>query len=78
MQTMQANLRVDLRDVEDTPGVRTASVMFDHGLWFEAVVRGLIVELDLDEDEAFRAATAAARARLREPTQGNVRFGCAG
>jgi len=38
-----------------------ATVLFDKGLWFEAVVRGLVREVGMTTEEAQRAAAAAAR-----------------
>jgi hypothetical protein len=46
------------------PGAHAATLLFDKGLWFDAVVRGLITELGLSEDQAFDAATAAAATRF--------------
>jgi hypothetical protein len=45
------------------PGTHAATLLFDKGLWFDAVVRGLVTELGLTEDQAVEAATAAAAAR---------------
>jgi hypothetical protein len=38
--------------------------LFDKGLWFDAVVRGLVTELGLTEEQAIDAATAAAATRF--------------
>jgi hypothetical protein len=54
-------------DLDSTPGARTASMLFDHGLWFEAVVRGLITELGFSTEAATSAAIAAARERASRP-----------
>jgi hypothetical protein len=56
---------VDDMSMEPTPGVRAAMLLFDRGLWFEAVVRGLRAELEFSDEAATRAATAAAALRLK-------------
>ena len=50
---------------EHVPGVHLAAVLFDKGLWFDAVVRGLVRDLGLGIDEAREAAIAATARRLR-------------
>jgi hypothetical protein len=56
---------VDDVGMEHVPGVQAATLLFDRGLWFEAVVRGLRSELDFTDEQAIRAATAAAALRSR-------------
>jgi hypothetical protein len=56
---------VDDVGMEHVPGVQVATLLFDRGLWFEAVVRGLRSELDFTDEQAIRAATAAAALRSR-------------
>ena len=46
------------------PGTHAATLLFDKGLWFDAVVRGLVTELGLTEEQAIDAATAAAATRF--------------
>ena len=46
------------------PGTHAATLLFDKGLWFDAVVRGLVTELGLSEEQAIEAATAAAATRF--------------
>jgi hypothetical protein len=51
--------------LEQVPGVEAATLLFDRGLWFEAVVRGLRSELEFTEEQAKQAATTAAALRGR-------------
>ena len=46
------------------PGIAAARVLFDSGLWFDGVVRGLVAELDYDEEKARDVARAALAERL--------------
>ena len=57
------------------PGSHAATLLFDKGLWFDAVVRGLVTELGLSEDQATEAATAAAAERFESgvPESGRTR-----
>jgi hypothetical protein len=50
---------------EHVPGVHVAALLFEKGLWFDAVVRGLVRELGFSVDEATEAAIAATAKRLR-------------
>ena len=50
---------------EHVPGVHVAALLFDKGLWFDAVVRGLVLERGFSIDEAREAAIAATAKRLR-------------
>ena len=47
------------------PGVHVAALQFDKGLWFDAVVRGLVLEQGFSTDEAREAAIAATAKRPR-------------
>jgi hypothetical protein len=55
------------------PGAHAATLLFDKGLWFDAVVRGLVTELGLSEDQAIDAATAAAATRFASGVPANER-----
>jgi hypothetical protein len=57
--------KVDDDSPEHVPGVQAATLLFDRGLWFEAVVRGLRSELQFTDEQASKAATAAAVLRRR-------------
>ena len=48
-------------------GTQAATALFEKGLWFDAVVRGLIEELGLTNEEATLAARAAAHERPVAP-----------
>ena len=50
------------------PGVHVAALLFDRGLWFDAVVRGLVLEHGFSTDEAREAAIAATATRPRGNT----------
>jgi len=46
------------------PGMNAARLLFDRGLWFDGVVRGLVAELGLTTEEATLAAVAVTRERF--------------
>jgi hypothetical protein len=50
---------------EHVPGVHVAALLFDKGFWFDAVVRGLVLDRGFSSDEAREAAIAATAKRLR-------------
>ncbi len=56
----------DLSRLAHTPGVHVASMLFDRGLWFEAVERGLRNEFGFTGEQALRAATVAAALRRKK------------
>jgi hypothetical protein len=58
------SVRADDLSMPNTPGVDAATILFDQGLWFEAVVRGLETELGFSAEQASLAAAAAAARRL--------------
>jgi hypothetical protein len=49
--------------MEYEPGVYAAMVLFDTGLWFDAVVRGLMAEIGMGPTEAVRATSLAEAVR---------------
>ena len=55
---------IDRASMERVPGINTARVLFDRGLWFDGVVRGLVAEVGLTTEEAILAAIAATRERF--------------
>jgi hypothetical protein len=61
----EAPVDIDLSRVDRTPGVHVASMLFDRGLWFEAVERGLRNEFGFTSEQAFCAATVAAALRIK-------------
>ncbi len=50
--------------MERTPGIEAARLLFENGLWFDGVVRGLVAELDYNEETAQDVARAALAERL--------------
>jgi len=46
------------------PGTHAARLLFGKGLWFSAVVSGLVDNLGFSEEEATRAAQTAAAERI--------------
>ena len=50
--------------MEHASGIEAARLLFDNGLWFDGVVRGLVAELDYNEEEAKDVARAALAERL--------------
>jgi hypothetical protein len=50
--------------MEYVPGVQVARTLFRHGLWFDAVVRGLMAEIGLTEEQAKDAARVALAERI--------------
>jgi hypothetical protein len=50
------------------PGTHAAVILFDHGLGFDAVVRGLVVEIGMSAAQATRATVAAKAERLARVT----------
>src|SRR5437588_11150184 len=57
---------VDWKPTMEThpPGTHAARLLFGKGLWFGAVVRGLVEQVGLSEEEATRAAQIAAAERI--------------
>jgi hypothetical protein len=45
------------------PGIHSAALLLDTGLSFDAVVRGLVIEIGFTPAQAARAATQATAAR---------------
>ena len=50
--------------MEHASGVEAARVLFDNGLWFDGVVRGLVADFGYDEEKARDVARAALAERL--------------
>jgi hypothetical protein len=55
----------------DIRGAEAASLLFEKGLWFDAVVRGLVEELGLTTEDATRAALASAAERFSAHPHGD-------
>ena len=55
---------VDDQCMERTQGIEAARLLFENGLWFDGVVRGLVAELDYNEETAQDVARAALAERL--------------
>jgi hypothetical protein len=50
--------------MEHASGIEAARLLFDNGLWFDGVVRGLVAELGYNEERAKDVARAALAERL--------------
>jgi len=50
--------------MEHVPGLEAARALFRHGLWFDGVVRGLVAEVGITEEQAKDAARIALAERL--------------
>jgi hypothetical protein len=62
--------------MEHASGIEAARLLFDNGLWFDGVVRGLVAELGYTEERARGVARAALAERLdaeavTSPTRNN-------